>query len=178
MAAPIKPTLQRAYGNDAWGFAPAVADITTPTDTELTAVGGFNLSCSVFSDQDGVGASTDKVNLPQLLCETEQFEVNGPTTFSLPDFMVSFQPQAASGADGKKAWEALDDNATGFLWRRQGVSSTTDVAVGQFVDIIPVQLGTKVPTKTGNDASGVYAFTVGASITSAPEFNVAVVAGA
>jgi len=33
-----------------------------------------------------------------------------------------------------------------------------------------------VPTKTGNDAGGVYAFKVGVSITGTPAYNVAVAA--
>lgn len=176
MAAPVKPALKLAYGNDAWGFVLTVADITVPKLTELNAVGGFNLSCSLFGEQDGVTSSTEKVTLPRILCETAQFEVNGSTTYSMADLMISFQPQAASGSDGKKAWETLSDNISGFLWRRQGVSSTADLAIGQFVDIVPVQLGTKTPTKTGTGADGVYAFTQPASITSTPAWNKALVA--
>jgi len=172
----IKPALRRAYGNDAWGFVPAVANINAPTVAEMTAVTGFNLSCSVFSEQEGVTATTEKVTLPTLLCETTSYESNGATTYAMADLQISFQPQAASGADGKKAWETLDDNISGFLWRRQDVPSSTDPATGQFVDIIPVQLGVKTPTKTGTDAAGVYSFTMPASVTGKPSFNVAIVA--
>lgn len=178
MAAPIKPALKKALGNDAWGFVTAIANISAPTEDELTAAGGFNLSCSVFGEQDGVTATTEKITLPRLLCETTQYQSNGATTYEMADLMVSFQPQAAAASDGKKAWETMDDGIDGFLWRRQGVASSTDITAGQFVDIIPVQLGTKTPTKTGTGADGVYAFTQPASITGAPSFNVAVVAGA
>ena len=178
MAAPIKPALKRAQGSDSWLWVPAIADTTAPTDTEVGAASGFNLSCSLFSDQEGITATTEKVTLPQLLCETETYEVNGATSYSAPDFQISFDPQAASGADGKKAWESMDDNASGFLVRRQGVAATSDVATGQFVDVIPAQLGVKVPTKTGTGADAVYAFTVGASVTGKPSWNVAIVAGA
>ena len=176
MAAPIKPALRKAFGKDAWGFVPAVADIDAPALAELTATGGFNLSCSLFGEQEGVSASTEKVTLPRLLCETETYEVNGSTTFSMADFQISFQPQAASGSDGKKAWETLADGISGFLWRRQDVDAPDDLAAGQFVDVIPVQLGTKTPTKTGTGADGVYAFTQPASITGKPAFNVAITA--
>jgi len=176
MAAPVKPALKRAYGNDAWGFVPAVADIDAPTVAELTAAGGFNLSCSLFGEQEGMSTSTEKVTLPRILCETDQYEVNGSTTYTMADLMISFQPQAASGADGKKAWETLTDGISGYLWRRQGVAATDDLAAAQFVDIIPVMLGTKTPTKTGTGADGVYAFTQPASITGKPSFNVAIAA--
>lgn len=174
MAAPIKPALKRAFGNDAWTFVPAIANTSAPTVAEVTAATGFNLSCSLFGEQEGISTEVAKVTLPRILGETDTFEVNGETTHSMADLMVSFDPQAAAGADGKKAWEAMSDGESGFLVRRQGVTATTDFAAGQFVDVVPVTLGTKVPTKTGTGADGVYAFTVGASITSAPKYNVAV----
>ena len=176
MAAPIKPALVKAFGSDSWAFVPAIADPTAPTTAEVTAATGFNLSCTLFGEQEGLSATTEKVTLPRRLCETETFESNGPTNYSMADLMVSFDPQAASGEDGKKAWEAMDDNANGFLVRRQGVTATTDFAVGEFVDVVPVQLGIKVPTKTGTGADGVYAFTVAVSVTDTPEFNVAIAA--
>lgn len=176
MAAPIKPALKRAYGNDSWGFVPAVADINAPTLAELNAATGFNLSCSLFGEQEGVTSTQEKVTLPRILCETETYEVNGSTTYAMSDLMISFDPQAASGADGKKAWDTLDDNINGFLWRRQGVAATADLAADQFVDIIPVQLGVKTPSKTSTGADGVYAFTQPASVTGAPGWNKAIVA--
>jgi len=176
MAAPIKPALKRAFGNDGWGFVTAVADVNAPSLTELNAVSGFVLSCSLFGEQGDPTANQEKVTLPRVLCETQQYEVNGTVTYAMPDLVVSFQPQAASGADGKKAWETMTDGINGFLWRRQDVAATTDLAVGQFVDIIPVQLGTKVPGKTSTGADGVYSFTQGASITGAPAWNKAIVA--
>jgi hypothetical protein len=176
MAAPIKPALKRAFGNDSYTWVPAIAVKTAPTAAEVEAATGFNLSCSLFGEQEGVTTSTAKVTLPRILCETDTFEVNGEVTHSMPDLMVSFDPQGAALSDGKKAWEAMSDLEAGFLVRRQGKTATTVYAAGDFVDVIPVTLGTKVPTKTANDAAGVYAFTVGASITSAPAYNVAVVA--
>lgn len=177
MAVPIKPPLRRAYARDRWLWVPAVADTDAPTVAEIQAAAGFNLSCSVFGDsQEGFAANTEKVNLPRLNCESQTYEVNGATTFSAPDLTVSFQPQSAALSDGKKAWEAMDDNASGFLVRGQDLDPTADFAAGEFVDVIPAQLGVKVPTKTSNGADGVYAFTVPASITSAPSWNVAIVA--
>jgi hypothetical protein len=176
MAAPIKPALVKAFGSDSWAFVPAVADVNAPTTAEVTAATGWNLSCTLFGDQEGLSATTEKVTLPRRLCETETFESNGPTNYSMADLMVSFDPQAASGEDGKKAWEAMGDNSTGFLIRRQGVTATEDFAVGDFIDVVPVQLGKKVPTKTGTGADGVYAFTVAVSVTDTPAFSVAIAA--
>lgn len=176
MAAPLKPALVQAFGAESWLWVPAVDDITAPAVTEIEAAAGINLSCSIFGEQEGISATTEKVTLPRLLCERETYESNGPTTYSMADLQISFSPQGAAASDGKKAWEALDDYATGFLIRRQGIDGTTVVATGEFVDVIPAQLAKKVPTKTGTGADGVFSFTVAASITGAPAFNVAVVA--
>lgn len=174
MAAPIKPALKQALGNEAWGFVPAIANIATPTLAELNAAGGFNLSCSVFGEQGGLTATTAKVSPPRLLCETTTYQINGETAYEMADLTISFQPQAASGADGKKAWETLTDGIEGFLFYRQDIASSTDLAAGQFVNIIPVQLGVKTPTTTGTGNEAVYAFTQPASVTGKPAFNVAV----
>lgn len=179
MSVPVKPALKRAFARDRWYWVPAIADPTAPTVAEITAATGFNLSCSLFGDtQDGFDATTDKVTLPRVNCETDVFQVNGNTTHAAPDLMVSFQPQAASGEDGKKAWESMDDLSDGFLVRGQDLDPKVDSVAGDFVDVVPASLGVKVPTKTGNDAAGVYAFKVPASITNTPAYNVAIVAGA
>lgn len=175
MAVPINPGKKRSFGNDSWGWAPAIADPNAPTLLELNAAGAINLSCYLLRDQDGLGVSVDQVTLDAALCEVEDFQVQGATTYSMPEIRVLFDPQGASGSNGQKAWTTLVDLADGFLWRRQGKRSTTDLATADKVDIIPGTLGVKVPTKTNNDPSGVYAFTTGFSITSAPKFQKAVV---
>ena len=177
MTLPIKPALVPVYGKDAWTWVPAIAVLTAPTVAELTAVTGFNLSCSLFGEQEGVTATTEKVTLPRLLCETSQYEFIGSTTWGMADLTVSIQPQAAALSDGKKAWEAMSDGESGFLVRRLGIDAAgTDFVAGQFVNIYPSQLGVKVITKTSTGADGVAAFTVAAGITSAPFQNVAVAA--
>lgn len=178
MAAPVKAGVKPSFGNDSWGFVTAIADIQEPTLTELNAVGGYNLSCSLFREQEGLSGTTEKVTLPALLCETDQYEANGSTSWSMSDLSVVFHPQAAAASDGKKAWEALDDGIDGFLWQRQDITSTDDLATGQFVNIVPVQLGTKVPGKTSTGPDGAYNFTQPVSVTGRPALNVAIVAGA
>lgn len=177
MADPIKPQKRASFGMDSWGYAPLVADIEVPKLTELEAVTGLNISCFLFNDQEGLTATTEKSSLPLLLCETEGYEDMGATTYSMSDLSSAFDPQAPAGSDGKKSWETLGDYIAGYLWRRQGVRSTEPLAVGQFVDVVPVRLGKKVPGKTAMDASGAYRFTQPVAITGSPAFNVPVVAG-
>lgn len=175
MAAPTKPALVSAFGTESWIWVIAVANKSAPTAAEVEAATGWNISCNLFGEQEGFTATTEKVTLPRRLCETVTFESNGPTSFSAPDLMLSFSPQGAPASAGKKAWEALVDGASGFLIRRQGATATTVVTAGQFVDVVPAQLGVKVPTKTSNGADGVYSFTQAVAITDTPAWNVAVV---
>ncbi|VXC08757.1 hypothetical protein [Aeromicrobium sp. 9AM] len=175
MAAPTKPALVKAFGNESWIFVLTIASKTAPTAVEIEAATGINLSCALFGDQDGLSGTTDKVTLPRRLCETVTFESNGATSFSMADMVVSFDAQGAPASAGKKAWEALVDNSSGYLVQRLGKSGTTVVAAGDYVNVVPVQLGTKVPTKTGTGADGVVAFSQAVSITDTPAFNVAVV---
>lgn len=172
MAVPIKPAFSLAYGKESWGFAPAVANAATPLLTELNAVTGLNLSCMLFGEQDGLSGDTEKVTLPRRMCETEQYQANGSTTYTMADLAVQFDPQAAAASNGKKAWETLIAGAKGYLWRRQGLDATTDLATGQFVDLVPVEIGPRIPGKTSTGADGVFSFTSPVSVTGRPTFNV------
>lgn len=172
----VKPALARAFGNDSWVWAVAIADLDAPTLAEVTALTAFDMSCTLFREQEGIVANTETVTLPALLCETENYESKGATTYGMSDLSVAFRPQDAAGEDGKLAWEAMDDMAEGFLVRRQGIRSTDAWAAGQFVDVFPAQLGVKVPGKTGTGADAAYNFTVAVSVTGQASFNVALVA--
>lgn len=179
MAAPIKPQKVTANGKDSWWYVPAIDDIKAPTATEINAASGLNISCFLLAEQEGVTANTERASLARLLCETSTQEALGATTWSLADITGVFDPQAAVGDNGKKAWEALKAGGAGFLVRRQGVISETDadVTAGQFVDVFRVETAPATPGKTATDASGVYSFTAAVGLLG-QAFNVAVVAGA
>lgn len=176
MAAPTKPQKVTANGKDSWWFVPAIASPAAPTAVEINAVGGINISCYLLAEQEGVTSNAEKVRLARLLCETTTTEGLGEQTWSLADLQAVFDPQGASGSDGKKAWEQLKDGATGFLVRRQGVVALTDgsATTGQFVDVFPVTTGKGTPGKSANDAAGIYTFIAPVALTDTPTFNVAV----
>ena len=176
MAAPVKPQKVTANGKDSWWAVPAIADPDAPTATEINALSGLNITCFLLAEQEGVTGNTSKTELARLLCETSTTEGIDTTVWSMADLTGVFDPQAAAGADGKKAWALFKDGLTGYLVRRQGVVSTTDAAVqaGDFVDVVPVETGPATPSKTGTDASGIYAFTAAVAITGTPSFNVEV----
>ena len=175
MAAPTKPQKVTANGKDSWFFAPAVANMATPTATEINAVTGLNISCFLLAEQEGVTGTAEKVRLARLLCETSTTEGLGEQTWSLADIQGVFDPQAAVAADGKKAFEKFRNGAEGYLIRRQGVkadSSTSEVTAGQFVDVFKVEIGKATPGKTSTGSDAIYSFTAPVALL-AHEFNVA-----
>ena len=179
MVAPTKPRKVQANGKDSWFLVPAVAVRTAPTVAELNALAGLNISCTLLASFEGTSASTSKVTLERYLCETEQYEANDTTTYSMADFVGGFDPQAAAVSDDKKAFEFLRNGFTGYAVRRQGKKadvSAPEFVAGEFVDVMPVEIAKAVPGKSNTDASGIYTFSAAVSITGEPAWNVAVVA--
>lgn len=178
MAAPIMPQKVQSNGKDSWWFAPAVADLDAPTTTEINAVSGLNISCFLLAEQDGVTGTTEKIRLARLLCETSTTEGLGEQTFSLAPIMGVFDPQAASGSDGKKAWDLFKSGASGYLIRRQGVKADvdTDVTAGEFVDVFKVEVAEATPGKSSTGSDGIYTFSADVALND-KAFNVAVAAG-
>lgn len=179
MAAPIKPQKKTANGKDTWWLVPAVADLNAPTTTEVNVLTGLNVTCFLLAEQEGVTGTTEKVTLARLLCETSTTEGLGDTTFSMADVQIVFDPQAAAGSDGKKAWDLLSDGFEGVAIRRQGIRAIDDAAVvaGQFVDSVPVAIAPVIPGKSSSGADGIYTASASVAITDTPAFNKAVVAG-
>ena len=182
MAAPISPAKKLANGKDSWWLVPTVDDTTAPSITEVNAATGLNLTGYLMGDYEGPSSETEKVTLPRVVLETEDTQVDGATTRTIPDMMLTVQPQAAAASDGKKAWELFDAGSgtyEGFLVRRQDVVGTTgDASVGEFLDVWPVSARRQDPTKTSTGADAVYVFRVSYSITNNTDvqFNVAAVA--
>lgn len=174
MVAPIKPRKVQANGKDSWFLVPTVADITSPTVTEINSASGINLSCTFLKSFEGATAETSKVTLEEYLCETVSYEANDTTTVSIGDFVGGFDPQAAAESDDKAAFEFLRDGFVGYAVRRQAISAESgDVVAGQFVDVMPVEVAKALPDKSNTDSSGIYVFRAAASVTGECAWNVA-----
>lgn len=176
MVAPTKPRKVRANGKDSWWLVPTVANVDAPTILEINAATGINISCAVLADGDSLSATVNKVTLPSFLCETETFEGIDNIAWSMGDVVGAFDPQADAASDDKEAFEFLRDGFTGFAVRRQGVVATTGAAVvGQFFDVVPVDISRAVPDRSSNDSSAIYVFRAASSVTGTPGLNVAAV---
>lgn len=179
MATPIKVNKHQSYKKDSFWLVPAIADTSEPKDTEINAVSGIYATCSLRGDQGGATKTVNKVNLDPLLCDDGTSEGLAPSTYSHPDLMGAFNPQAASGHADKALFEFLRDGYTGFLVRRQNVVNDVDdeVEVGEFVDVFPVDIDDAWSDKSAAGPEGFYQFLCGVAVTGRPAINVAVVDG-
>lgn len=177
MVAPIRANKKVALGRTTWWAVPTVSTSTAPTAAEVNSASGLNLVGFVLGDQEGVSSDTGKTQLPRLLMETITTDVLEPTTYSLPTLRCVWDPQAAAGANDKKAWALFGAGFTGYLIQRMNVvNSVSDAGVaGQFVDVIPVISSVGVPKESSNGADGIYVFDVDFGVTGVPSFNVAIV---
>lgn len=179
MADPIKPGIKNALQMDSFWLVPALTS-AAPTDDEIQAVGGIYITCFLTEENAGWEVQFNKGAAPRLLCAATTPEVLLPSTTTGTDIIGVVDPQAAVGANDKKAFEFLRDGFSGYMVRRQGVlnNASDTVTVGEFVDSAPVDISAAVIVKTANTAEGVYVFKAGVAVTGDPTTNVAVVAGA
>jgi hypothetical protein len=176
MTAPIRPTSSKAYGNEKWAWVPAIAAILTPAIAEVTAAGGLDISCMLFSDTGKPAQSTNLVSRARRVCDTKTYQQVGSTSYTGGEMHASFDPQGAAASNGVKAWEKFPEGTLGFLVRRLGILAATDFSVGQFVDAFPVEFGPPFPYVQGDDEAAENAFMSTFAITGPPALKVAITA--
>lgn len=175
MATPIKPGIHNSLQRDSFWLVPAVT-AGAPKKTEIESVSGLYITCFLVEDNAGWTVQFNKGTGPRLLCSSTTPEVLLPSTTTGTDLVGVVDPQAASAADDKKAFEFLRDGFTGYLVRRQNVlNDTADTAtVGEFVDYAPVDISPAVTDKTAAGPEGAYVFKAGVAVTGDAVYNVAV----
>lgn len=158
MAAPVKPQKKKALARRRVWWVDAIANPAIPKATEINA--GDYLACFPLGDVAGPVSTPEKVTLPALLCEEDGEEDFGTVSHSHPDITFLFDPQAAAGSPGKKAWDIFKDGAEGFLVWELGKRADVDdqIVAGEFVTTVPakVRVISEEPTATGSD--GLLAF--------------------
>lgn len=179
MAEPLRPAPAKTYGRENWVFIPSIASATlAPTVAEYNAASGLDITRIAFTGATPeLGATTNRVRQDRRAGDTEDFEFIGTTSYEGGDVVLAWDPQAASGADGKKAWEKFPTGATGFIGKRENIGRATAGAAGQFLSVVmPVEFGPGVPVKQGDAEAAQAAFKSTFAVTSAPAFNVAILA--
>lgn len=175
MATPIKPGIKSALKMTSFWLVPTLTQ-GAPTKTQIEAAGGLYITCFLTEENTGWSVSFNKGSAPRLLCNSTQPEVLLPTTAQGTDIVGVFDPQAASGANDKKAFEFLRNGFTGYMVRRQNKANDTadTVTVGEFVDNVSVSIAAAVTDQSAQTAEGVYVFRAGVAVTGDPVYNVAV----
>lgn len=142
----VFPDGVQAEGNVKVAFVPAIADTASPKLTELDAAESVDLSCYITAGQFQPTAEQNTGD-DRRLCSKETFQVLGRVTRGFEDVTYIYDPQGVAGAEGNAAYEALKQGTTGFLVARYGLDAQdSDFAVGQVVDIYPVECGAQRKT--------------------------------
>ena len=85
-----------ARGKVSWLWVPAIADISAPTVTELTATGALDISCALYEGSGDVTTEANKVQKQRRLCDTQTYEQFGEVTQTMTDISYAYDPQGAS----------------------------------------------------------------------------------
>jgi hypothetical protein len=152
-------------------FVEAIAAPAAPTDDELTAGTVVDLSCYITGDGLATETSENSVEDPRL-CSKQIFEARGDFSNSLE---LTYVYNTTSEPDDE-ARTALTPGATGFIVLRYGLDSDEPIAVGDLVDVYPVEMGAQ--RKNTPARNSVHTITQKPFVTGAVQRDVAVVAGA
>lgn len=175
MATPIKPGIKNALKMDSFWLVPS---LTGPKKSEIESASGIYITCFLTEENSGWTVAFNKGTGPRLLCASTTPEVLLPSTTTGTDLIGVVDPQAAVGANDKKAFEFLRSGYTGWMVRRQGkLNDAADtVTIGEFIDYAPVSISPAFIDKTATTAEGVYVFKAGVAVTGDVVTNVAAIA--
>lgn len=176
MAAPINPGATKAFGKEKWVFVPTIADKNAPSVAVVNGATSLDVSCFLYDDFTRPTQSTNVVTRKRRICDTVQYQQIGVTTYGSGEMQYSVDPQAAALSNGKLAYEKFPAGTVGFLLRRLGIDVATDLAIGQFVDVFPVEFGPPLPGIMGDGETAEVGVSNTYAITSAPAFTKALVA--
>ncbi len=131
-------------GTVALKWVPTTADPSAPKLTEIEAATALSLECYLKENFNPDGSSEDVED--RRMCSKQVFQRGGMITRTSDDLVAIMDPQNQV-SDANKAYAALAPGATGFLVARWGIDLEGDEAewaVGQIVDVFPVEIGHRV----------------------------------
>lgn len=125
-----------ADGNVKVAFAPALADPSAPTTTELTGAGVIDLSCYLTADGWTPGLDEQVVS-DDRLCDTQTFEQPGRHSRTLAIKYVDNPTDDTNNL----AYTTLVPGTVGYLVVRRGAPYDQAFAAGDKVDVWPIKAG-------------------------------------
>ena len=177
MAAPIQPNGVNVQGAVKVVWVQTLTNPASPSLAEVNASSSLDVSLMLYEGGWQPGVTANKVSAKRRLASRKVYEKFGVTTDTLADLQYSVDPQAATGSNGKKAFETFAEGSTGYFVERLGLdASTTDMAVGQFVNVYPVVLGPRTISGDTADEAAEFQVTQPVGITGSVNQNKALVA--
>lgn len=149
-------------GNYLVTWVDTIANMAAPTVAELTA--GIALECQITPDGLSREASDETVDTSRL-CSTFTTQLVGRTSFELSVTLVRHETVVSGNTD--EAYDTLSKLKTGFLTVRDNKSAETAYAIGDEVEVYPVQCGTR--SKSTPAANELQTFTLPLTVTADPE---------
>lgn len=141
------PNTTTSRGNVLIGIAPIVADINNPTKAELEA--GLGIECSMT---DFNGTSSVNSETIDWLCDKSSEELPGTITHSIDDLTIK-----ATGQDDNELINTLRIGQVIYVWRRDGLPRTTNLAANQKVWVWKATVTSIDPLSASNTYIGVSA---------------------
>ena len=138
-----------------------LADPNAPKLTEIAAVSSFNMTCYLTKDGSFKDAAEQAKFIDARACTTEEWDMLGATKRSLENLVYVYTPQAALAAPTNAAFEKLAPGGVGYFIVRRAVAYETALAIGQFVSVWGVILGSR--HEVGDTTNAVFKMSQGIS---------------
>lgn len=120
-------------------WVPTIADVNAPKlATEINAAPSVTLEC-LLTETFSPDASAE-VGEVRRMCSKQVQQRGGTVTLTIEDLIYAYDPQGLAAAPINKAYAALVQGAKGYLVVRWGKHVDTAWAVGDKVDIWPVEI--------------------------------------
>lgn len=158
------PEFVTAEGNVKVAFVPAIANLAAPTVAELTATGAVDITCYLPETWGGITADQAKGE-QRRMCSKESFETLGRIKRAVADLTYTYLPQSPDTDAANKVKKALATGVNGFLVTRYGPDATDAFAVGDVVDVLPIEAGAQNKNTGGSDEFAPLTITQGISAT-------------
>jgi len=120
-------------------WVPTIADVNAPKlATEINAATSVTLEC-LLTETFSPDASAE-VGEVRRMCSKQVQQRGGTVTLTIEDLIYAYDPQGLVSAAINKAYAALVQGAKGYLVVRWGKHVDTAWAVGDNVDVWPVEI--------------------------------------
>lgn len=121
---------------------PALANTAVPKLTEINVASKVDISCYLVTP--GITSSAEQARIPDPRgCSRQDFSKLGKSTWT-----ASAQYVENPGDETyNEAYDSLVPDSYWWVIERRGIPFDTPYAVGQLVDVYPIQAGLRVPLK-------------------------------